>query len=108
MTDEVNHPYHYRGDGMEAIDVIEAFALSFHLGNATKYILRAGRKEGSSYHTDLRKAIWYIERAIQRESDFIRETRLAEIEEAEIIQELESRAGRHIESPLGSDLQHLQ
>ena len=40
----VDHPAHYQGNGIEVIDVIESFDLSFRLGNAVKYILRAGRK----------------------------------------------------------------
>jgi len=42
--DNVNHPPHYISGGLEAIDVIEAFGLGYHLGNAAKYILRAGKK----------------------------------------------------------------
>ena len=34
------------------------------LGNAIKYISRAGKKE--DYVTDLKKAIWYLEREIKR------------------------------------------
>lgn len=64
-ADMVDHPPHYRGaGGMEAIDVIEAFGLDFNLGNAVKYILRAGRK-GDPLE-DLRKASWYIARKIRR------------------------------------------
>lgn len=64
-ADMVDHPPHYRGaGGMEAIDVIEAFVLDFNLGNAVKYILRAGRK-GDPLE-DLRKASWYIARKIRR------------------------------------------
>ncbi len=38
------HPVHYRApNGMQVIDVIEAFGLSFHLGNVVKYIVRCGR-----------------------------------------------------------------
>lgn len=62
--DPVNHPAHYQRGGMEAIDVIEAFGLDYHLGNAVKYILRAGHKDDLS--TDLAKARWYIDRAIKR------------------------------------------
>ena len=41
----VDHPAHYRADtGHEAIDVIEAWGLGFSLGNAVKYIARAGLK----------------------------------------------------------------
>lgn len=63
--DSVNHPQHYQGAyGLEAIQVIEAFGLGFSLGNAVKYILRAGRK-GPAVE-DLKKAVWYINNEIQR------------------------------------------
>lgn len=61
-SDPIN-PAHYRSGGLEAIDVIEKFDLGFCQGNALKYILRAGRKTDDA-RTDLRKAAWYIERAI--------------------------------------------
>lgn len=60
----VNHPSHYQGNGLEAIDVIEAFSLGFNIGNVIKYLLRAGKKE--SYVRDLEKAKWYLEREISR------------------------------------------
>jgi hypothetical protein len=59
----INHPDHYQGDGIEAIDVIEAFDLDFSLGNVIKYVLRASRKGGIE---DLKKAHWYLDRVIQR------------------------------------------
>lgn len=62
MEDMVNHPQHYLGNGVEVIDVIEAFNLNFHLGNTIKYILRAGHKGSRS--EDLRKALWYLNREI--------------------------------------------
>lgn len=62
MHDAVNRPAHYIGDGLEAIDVIEDWGLGFHLGNAFKYIVRAGRKS-KLLGQDLQKAIWYLERA---------------------------------------------
>ena len=63
--DPVNRPAHYIGrGGIEAADVIEAFGLGWHLGNAVKYILRAGKK-GPALE-DLRKARWQIDRAIAR------------------------------------------
>lgn len=63
--DKVNHPAHYQTqDGLEAIDVIEAFDLGFHLGNAFKYIARAPKKQ--RYIQDLEKARWYIDREIER------------------------------------------
>lgn len=62
----VNHPQHYTAGGIEAIDVIEAYDLDFHTGNAVKYILRAGRKDPDKQIEDLQKAIWYLRRAIER------------------------------------------
>ena len=57
---EVDHPKHYKGNKFEVIDVIEDFNLDFNLGNAIKYILRAGKKENKIQ--DLKKAIWYLKR----------------------------------------------
>jgi hypothetical protein len=65
MKENVNHPKHYGGkdDPYEAIKVIEAWGLGFHLGNAVKYIARAGKKD--SIVQDLKKAKWYLERVIE-------------------------------------------
>ncbi len=63
----MNHPAHYGGDtAYEAIKIIEALGLNFHTGNALKYLVRAGKKPGVSAAEDLRKAIWYLNREIQR------------------------------------------
>lgn len=62
-TENVNHPAHYQtAAGIEAIDVIEAYGLgaAWHLGDAAKYLMRAGRKGAAS--EDLRKARWYVQR----------------------------------------------
>ena len=68
----INHPLHYGGDTTyEAIKVIEAWGLNFNLGNAAKYISRAGRKPGSEYLHDLRKAAWYLNREIGRAAAFV-------------------------------------
>lgn len=66
MGDMVNHPQHYvTKAGIEAIDVIEQYGLGYHLGNAIKYLLRAGRKgDATAAETDLAKALWYIKRAM--------------------------------------------
>ena len=65
MQDSVNHPTHYtQNSGWEAIDVTEQF--NFNLGNAIKYIIRCDHK-GKPIE-DLRKAVWYIEREINRRS----------------------------------------
>lgn len=65
MSDPVNHPAHYGGDTpYEAIKVIEAWGLGFNLGNAVKYISRAGRK--GDRLEDLQKARFYLDREIKR------------------------------------------
>lgn len=60
----VNHPLHYLVNGIEVIDIIEAYGLGFHLGNAVKYILRNGRKDDVNPTEDLKKARWYLDRQI--------------------------------------------
>lgn len=65
MMDNVNHPAHYKAGNMEVIEVIEAFGLGFHLGNAAKYILRAGRKTQDATE-DIKKAIWYLNRFLEK------------------------------------------
>lgn len=63
--DLVNSPPHYQANGFEAIEIIEAFDLGFNLGNAVKYILRAGRKGGpEKRREDLEKASWYLRREL--------------------------------------------
>lgn len=68
MSDNVNHPSHYGGEDnpYEAIKVIEAWNLGFCLGNAVKYISRAGKKDKSKEVEDLEKAVWYLQREINR------------------------------------------
>jgi hypothetical protein len=69
MKENVNHPTHYgsKDDPYEAIKVIEAWGLGFHLGNVIKYIARAGKKD--SIVEDLKKAKWYLERVIKQFED---------------------------------------
>ena len=66
--EKVDHPAHYGGGDnvYEHIKVVEAWGLGYHLGNATKYIARAGKKPGADTVEDLKKAIWYIQREIER------------------------------------------
>ena len=66
VCDNVNHPSHYTSGQIEVIDFIEDKDLGFHLGNAVKYISRAGRKNPDKTVEDLRKAVWYINRQIER------------------------------------------
>lgn len=64
--DNVNHPKHYtEGRKYEPIEVIEDWKLDFCLGNAVKYISRAGRKDETKTIEDLEKAKWYIDREIR-------------------------------------------
>lgn len=70
LDDPVNRPKHYTssparcecGAGIQCIQITEH--MNFCLGNAVKYIWRAGLK-GDSIE-DLQKARWYIEREISR------------------------------------------
>jgi hypothetical protein len=64
MKDMINHPDHYTYSSIEPIDVIEAWGLQFHLGNALKYISRAGKKDPNKTLEDIKKAKWYIDRYI--------------------------------------------
>jgi hypothetical protein len=63
-SEKVNHPSHYNTGKIEVIDAIEDWKLGFILGNAIKYIARAEHK-GNNVE-DLEKAVWYINREIQR------------------------------------------
>lgn len=68
----ISHPAHYaEGRDFEPIDVINDWDLNFNLGNAVKYISRAGRKDLAI--EDLEKARWYLDYEINRlktEDDF--------------------------------------
>ena len=84
--DLVNHPPHYNWlidkCGIEVIDI--ARHLDFDLGNAIKYILRAGKKPITSEENinnnkaaiqDLNKAIWYINDKIKMLENEINKTK---------------------------------
>jgi hypothetical protein len=62
----VDHPQHYNEHpaGIECITVVEE--MSFNIGNAIKYLWRAGLKPDTDSDQDLRKSIWYIERERDR------------------------------------------
>ena len=71
-ADPINAPAHYQavchcpncGHAIEAISITERF--SFIVGNALKYLLRAGRKDGSDAAQDYGKAAWYARRAAEQ------------------------------------------
>lgn len=62
--DAVDHPQHYNTGRIEVIEAIEDWKLGFHEGNVVKYVARAKYK-GRELE-DLKKARWYLDRAIQR------------------------------------------
>lgn len=70
FDEAVNHPSHYGGQGntYEAIKVIEAWDLDFHLGNVVKYISRAGKKHNRPLE-DIKKAKWYLDRWLEKEME---------------------------------------
>lgn len=64
--DLINHPPHYNDhpSGVECIQIVEH--MNFCLGNAMKYIWRAGLKNDKTKQEDLKKAVWYLNREIER------------------------------------------
>ena len=66
MSNIVSHPSHYASGKIEVIEAIEDWALSYHRGNAVKYTARAGKKDPNKEIEDLEKAVWYLNREIER------------------------------------------
>jgi hypothetical protein len=71
-ADMVNQPPHYTQGGIETIDYLEAKMTpeqfeGFCVGNALKYISRAGHKNDAT--EDYRKAVWYLNRMIRPEGN---------------------------------------
>ena len=67
MNDEmVNRPKHYATDpsGVECIQITRH--RNFNIGNAIKYLWRAGLKDETRVIQDLEKAVWYIQDEIRR------------------------------------------
>jgi len=65
-VDQVNHPKHYTSDpsGIECIQITRH--RNFNIGNAFKYLWRAGLKNEDRHVEDLKKAIFYIQDEINR------------------------------------------
>jgi hypothetical protein len=61
-NDMVNHPAHYNMGNIEVVDYILDQKFGYLLGNAVKYVSRCRHK--GKYVEDLRKAIWYLNKAI--------------------------------------------
>jgi len=65
QEDRVNHPKHYTNhpSGIECIEITQHH--DFCIGNAIKYLWRAGIKGVDTEVEDLQKAIWYINKKIE-------------------------------------------
>lgn len=68
MSDLINHPSHYSQAAVtvrfEPADLTER--LPHPIASAVEYILRAGKKEGCPEEVDLKKARWWLKRALAR------------------------------------------
>jgi hypothetical protein len=96
MSDPVNNPAHYQRGAIECIQAIEAMtapwrdgSVSYCLGNVLKYIWRHSAKE--SPLEDLKKAAWYLDRAITLLGVGNRPTSVEEENLGELAREVESR-----------------
>tara|TARA_B110000858_G_scaffold196375_1_gene255025 strand:- start:1076 stop:1375 length:300 start_codon:yes stop_codon:yes gene_type:complete len=71
LEDLVNHPNHYKSDGVgdiECIDAIQAALtqeefIGFCKGNNIKYTWRANRKQ--DVRTNIEKAVWYLKKLLE-------------------------------------------
>lgn len=68
-VEHVDHPAHYQGS-IECIDAMVAAygkcnTANFCQINAFKYVWRAGKKADNSFTQDLKKAVWYLNKAIE-------------------------------------------
>ena len=61
-------PAYYQRGSIDVWDFVRQQNLNFHLGNAIKYICRAGYKTDSKIQ-DLEKAIHYLENELHHEKD---------------------------------------
>ena len=66
--DIVNHPSHYCDGGIETIDYITLIKAPFDIGNAIKYISRAGKKDKNNAFVDIKKARFYVNHYIEHMS----------------------------------------
>jgi hypothetical protein len=66
----VNHPSHYGGgdNPYEVVKVCEAWGLDndAYIFNVVKYVARAGKKDTDKELQDMKKALWYLNRKIER------------------------------------------
>jgi hypothetical protein len=66
----VHHPDHYGGKDnvYEVVKVCEAWDLDkdAYIFNVVKYVARAGKKDTDKELQDMKKALWYLNRKIER------------------------------------------
>lgn len=62
-TDCNKNKHYVTTQGVQAIDLIDAYNLNFNLGNVIKYVSRCNYK--GSKKDDLEKAMWYIDRELK-------------------------------------------
>ncbi len=93
--EKIDHPSHYNEGYIEAIDVISLFTeeFSFCIGNAIKYLMRAPYKKDAPFEEHLKKANWYIKRAVnskinEKVYEFYKQKKLSIFEEKMIINHL--------------------
>jgi hypothetical protein len=79
-------PAHYESGKISPLDFIEDKGLNFHLGNALKYIVRAGKKDPSKLVEDLDKAVFYLQRHIERVDESY-ETKAGDIDLDDFVQD---------------------
>lgn len=65
IKSNIEHPDYYNQGSIEVIDIIDDYGLNFNLGNAIKYVLRAGKKSEATRLEDLEKACFYLNREIK-------------------------------------------
>lgn len=61
----INRPSHYNTGEIEVWDFIIDQDMGYLDGNVIKYVCRAGKKEGSDYLTDIKKARAYLNKIIE-------------------------------------------
>jgi len=67
IVESVDHPSHYGGkdNPLEHIKVVEALGWCYWIGNCTKYLWRAGKKDKTKVLEDLKKAKFYLDAKIE-------------------------------------------
>lgn len=65
MNDAIR-PDYYKSNGIEVLDLADAFDLNFNLDNVVKYVVRAGKKDGEEKEKDLAKAKFYLNRELNK------------------------------------------